>query len=421
MTSMAETYPIRTISADEFGALTQVPALAFGDSWPEEVLEHERKLLEFDRTIAALDGEQMVGSASIHSVTLTIPGGNAAAAGITFVSVLPTYRRRGILTSLMDWMLADAARRGEPLAILFATEASIYGRFGFGMASMHQRLKFGRGEGKLAAGTEVQGRGTPRLREVEPLAARGDLATVFDTVLPCQPGTLARDAQWWDHILADQPAMRPAGSSPLRCLIAEDDAGPRGYALYRTQLTWGEDQLAAGTLRIRELTATDPAATAALWADLLSRDLTADVVAQIRPMDDPVLAMLADPRRSRPAPADGLWLRLVDLPAALRLRRYCTATDLVLEVSDPFLATNAGRWRLRTGGPDAREPAACERTGDPADLRLSVQVLGAGFLGAPRIGQLAAAGHVAELTPGSLARLGTAMSWDRAPFSPMIF
>ncbi len=418
---MAKTYPIRSISADEFGALTQVPALAFGETWPPEGLEHERKLLEFDRTIAALDGEQMVGSASIHSFKLTVPGGNAAAAGVTFVSVLPTYRRRGILTSLMDWMLADAVRRGEPLAILFATEASIYGRFGFGMASMHQRLKFGRGEGKLAAGTEGRDRGAPRLRQAEPLVACADLATVFDAVLPHQPGTLARDAKWWDHILADPPSMRPAGFSALRCLIAEDDAGPRGYALYRTQLTWGDDQLAAGTLRIRELTATDPLATAALWADLLGRDLTAEVIAPLRPMDDPVLAMLSDPRRSRPAPADGLWLRLVDLPGALRLRRYSTLTDLVLEVSDPVLPTNAGRWRLRTGGLDACEPVTCERTGDPADLRLSVQALGAGFLGAPRVGQLAAAGHIAELTPGSLARLGTAMSWDRAPFSPMIF
>jgi predicted acetyltransferase len=418
---MAETYPIRTITADEFGDLSQVAALAFGQTWPDEGIEHERQLIEFDRTITALDGEQMVGSASAHSVRLTVPGGSAAAAGITFVSVLPTYRRRGILTSLMNWLLADAVRRSEPLAILFATEASIYGRFGFGMASLHQRLKFSRGEGKLAAGAEAQGRGTPRIREAEPVAARGDLATVFDEVLPRQPGTLARDAKWWDHILGDPLAMRPAGFSPLRCVIAEDDAGPRGYALYRTQLTWGEDQLAAGTLRIRELTAGDPAAIAALWTDLLNRDLTNEVIAQIRPIDDPVLAMLADPRRARPAPADGLWLRLVDLPAALCLRRYSAATDLVLEVGDEFLGNNAGRWRLRTGGPDAREPAACHRTGDPADLRLPVQALGAGFLGAPRVGQLAAAGHIAELTPGSLARLGTAMSWDRAPFSPMIF
>jgi predicted acetyltransferase len=418
---MAETYPIRTITADEFGDLTQVAALAFGQTWPDEGLEHERQLIEFDRTIAALDGEQMVGSASTHSVRLTVPGGSAAAAGITFVSVLPTYRRRGILTNLMNWLLADAVRRSEPLAILFATEASIYGRFGFGMASMHQRLKFGRGEGKLAAGAEAPGRGTPRVREAEPAAARDDLASVFDEVLPGQPGTLARDAKWWDHILGDPPALRPAGFSPLRCVIAEDDARPRGYALYRTQLTWGEDQLAAGTLRVRELTAADPAATAALWTDLLNRDLTNEVIAQIRPMDDPVLAMLADPRRARPAPADGLWLRLVDLPAALRTRRYSAVTDLVLEVSDHFLGNNAGRWRLRTGGPDASEAVACDRTGDPADLRLSVQALAAGFLGAPRVGQLAAAGHIAELTPGSLAQLGTAMSWDRAPFSPMIF
>jgi predicted acetyltransferase len=418
---MTGTYPIRTITPDEFDALCEVPAQAFLETWPHEALEREQQVIEYDRTIAAFDGSLMAGSASAYSFRLSVPGGTVPAAGVTMVAVLPTHRRRGILTGLMDWLLADAARRGEAVAILFATEASIYGRFGFGMASMHQTLRFNRGEGKLAPGAEARGMATTRLREAEPLAARADLASVFDAVLPHQPGTLARDAKWWDHILADPPAMRPSGLSPLRCLIAEDDAGPRGYALYRTRLSWGSDHLAAGSLRISELTATDPAATAALWTHLLSRDLTAEVTAHLRPIDDPVLAMLADPRRARPAPADGLWVRLVDLPAALSLRRYSAPADLVLEVSDKLLGANAGRWRLRTAGQGASEPAACDRTGDPADLRLSVQALGAGYLGAPRVGQLAAAGHIAELTPGSLACLGTAMSWDRAPFSPMIF
>lgn len=418
---MAETYPIRTIAPDEFGALAEIPAQAFLEAWPPEALEHEREVIEFDRTFAAFDGEQIAGCSSAYSFRLAVPGGNAAAAGITLVSVLPTYRRRGILTGLMGRMLTDAADRGEPLAILFASEAGIYGRFGFGMASMHQRLQFGRGEGKLAAGNAVQGRGTPLLRAVEPLQAQADLATVFDAVLAQQPGMLARDGKWWNHLLSDPPAVRSPGSSALRCVVAEDDAGPRGYVLFSTKLAWGQDHLAAGTLAIRELTAVDPAATAALWTDLLTRDLVGEFIAPMRPMDDPLLAMLADPRHARPAPADGLWVRLVDLPAALRIRRYAADADLVLEVSDPVLPDNAGRWRLRAEGPAASGPATCERTGDPADLRLPVQALGAGYLGRTSFTQLAAAGHVAELTSGAVARLGTAMSWDRAPHSPMMF
>jgi predicted acetyltransferase len=418
---MTETYPIRTINADEFADLAEVPARAFGQAIPPEAIEHESTIIEFDRTIAAFDGELMVGSGTARSFRLTVPGATVPAAGVTMISVLPTYRRRGILTGLMSRLLADAAGRGEPLAILFATEAGIYGRFGYGIASMHQWLRFGRGEGTLRAGPEAPGNGTWRVRATEPQAARADLAAVLEAVRPHQPGMLARDDRWWDYILADLPAARPGGASPLRCTIAEDDAGPRGYALYRTQLDWGEDHLAAGTVRINELLTADPGATAALWTDLLSRDLVSEIVAPMRPIDDPLLAMLADPRRARPAPADGLWLRLIDLPAALCQRSYSSAADLVLEVTDQMFGDNAGRWRLRTSGPDAGQPTTCERTDDAADLRLTVQALGAGYLGAPVLGQLAAAGHIAELTPGALARLRTAMSWDRLPFSPRIF
>jgi predicted acetyltransferase len=417
---MAETYPIRTIDADEFTALADVPAQAFLETWPPEVIENERKVIEFDRTIAAFDGETMTGSASTHSFQLTVPGGSAAAAGVTFVSVLPSYRRRGILTSLMHRMLADASAHGESLAILFASQAGIYGRFGFGLASLHQRVTLGPAAGKLVPGAEATGRGTTRVLAVEPHAAAAELASVFDAVLVEQPGMLARTGQWWEHILADLPAMR-RGQSPLRCILAEDDAGTRGYALYRTKSGWGDDHIPAGSVYIRELFALDAAATAALWTDLLTRDLVTEVVASMRPVDDPMLAMLADPRQARPSPTDGLWLRFVDLPAALRRRRYCAPADLVIEVSDPMLEWNSGRWRLQTDGSGATGAASCERTDDPADLRMPVQALGAAYLGAPCFAQLAAAGHIAELTPGTLARLGTAMSWDRAPFSPMVF
>jgi predicted acetyltransferase len=418
---MPETYPIRTISADEFVALTEVPAQAFLQTWPAEGIEHERTVIEYDRTISAFDDELMVGSGSAHSFQLTVPGGNAAAAGVTLISVLPAYRRRGILTGLMDCLLADAADRGEPVAILFSSQAAIYGRFGFGLATMHQRLQLDSGAGLLAAGGEAEAIQTPRLRDTEPRAAVAELAAVFDRALSNQPGVLARPAAWWDYLLADVPSMRPPGASPLRCTIAADDDGPRGYALYRTQPGRSQDYRPAGSVRIRELTATDPAATAALWTDLLSRDLVSEVIAPMQPVGDPMLAMLADPRQARPAPVDGLWLRLIDVPAALCQRRYSCAADLVLEVSDRVLGENSGRWRLRTAGPDTDETPTCERTGAPADVRVPVQALGAGYLGAPRFAQLAAAGHVAELTPGALARLSTAMSWDPAPFSPMMF
>jgi predicted acetyltransferase len=418
---MTATYPIRAITADEFDALCEVPAQAFLETWPPEALERERLVTEYDRTIAAFDGELMAGSAGAYTFQLTVPGGSTAAAGITFVSVLPSHRRRGILTGLMDHLMADAASRGEPVAILFASEAAIYGRFGFGIASMDLRLTIKRGEGQLTAGSTGTGLAAPRLREAALPAARDDLGRVFDTALPQQPGQFARDERWWSYILSDPATLRPSGMSALRCLLAEDDDGPRGYALYRTQPSWGPDHLAAGSLRVRELFATDPAATAALWTDLLSRDLVSEVNAPMRPVDDPLLAMLADPRRARPELSDGLWVRLIDLPAALCQRRYTADADIVIEVADPVMPANAGRWRLSASGQAATGKVTCERTGDPADLRLPVQALGAAYLGGGQLGQLAAAGHIAELTPGALPVLVAAMSWHRAPYSCMIF
>jgi predicted acetyltransferase len=208
--------------------------------------------------------------------------------------------------------------------------------------------------------------------------------------------------------------------SPLRCLLAEDATGPRGYALYRTKPAW-QDGVASGTLRVRELVAADPAATCSLWSDLLDRDLVSEVIAPIRPIDDPLLAMLADPRRAYPAVSDALWVRLTDLPAALCQRRYATRLDVVIDVIDPVLPDNAGRWRLHSGGPADGGRVACERSSSPADVLLTVQAVGAAYLGAASFGQLAAAGHVRELTPGAAGRLAAAMSFDPAPWTCQIF
>jgi predicted acetyltransferase len=230
---------------------------------------------------------------------------------------------------------------------------------------------------------------------------------------------IARNDAWWELLLSDAPTRRD-GMSALRCLLAEDASGVRGYALYRTKGAW-TDGLPDGNLRVRELTALDPAATAALWSDLLNRDLVTEVFALHRPIDDPLLAMLSDPRRALPLVSDALWVRLLDVPTALVQRTYACAVDVVLDVRDSFMPENEGRWRLTSSGPDGGGAASCERTTAPADLLMSVQALGAGYLGGASFGQLAAAGHVSELTPGALARLAAAMSFDPRPWCSMMF
>ena len=173
-----------------------------------------------------------------------------------------------------------------------------------------------------------------------------------------------------------------------------------------------------GQLDVRELVAADPAASAALWADLLSRDLVTTVRAAIRPVDDPLLFQLADPRRLRPVVTDGLWIRITDLPTALSLRRYACPVDVVLDVHDSILEENAGQWRLRVGESGS---AVCEPVDADPDLSLGITELGAAYLGGTRLGALAAAGRVTQHRTGALAHLSAAMSWDPAPWCPVIF
>jgi predicted acetyltransferase len=268
-----------------------------------------------------------------------------------------------------------------------------------------------------------------RLRITEPAVALAELAKVYDTLLPTQPGLFVRNETWWNHIVEDPDEGRP-GSSPLRCVLAEDDTGPRGYALYTGRGRWDEDTfLADSALDIRELVAADPAATSALWADLLGRDLVSEVTARLRPVDDPLLHLMADPRRARPRVSDGLWVRIIDVPGALTARRYAAPVDLVIEVTDEMCPWNAGRWRVRGSGPvlagagSTAGPgtAECERTSAAPDVVLPAASLGAAYLGGTSLGALARAGLATEERSGALGALSAALSWDPAPWCPTIF
>ncbi len=424
---MAEDYPIRPITGDEYASFRRVGAHAFAGGPPSPGRQANRqRLLEADRSLAAIDqslptGEQLVGTTSAYSLQMSIPGAVLPVAGVTAVSVLPSHRRRGVLRSLMRRQLADLAARGEePVAALWASETPIYPRYGYGRASDSAYFHFKGGEGALAENAPADP--ALRLRLAEPDQVAAELAKVYQAVQPGQPGFFARSADWWGRVLADDPEDRH-GFSPLRCLLAQDAEGVRGYAVYATQERWHDaSTLPDGLLVVREVLAADPAAGAALWHNLLSRDLVDTVTAELRGPADPLLYQLLDPRRARVSVADGLWVRIIDLPAALTRRAYSAPVDVVLEVTDELLPANAGRWRLRSGGgsvPDGT--ATCQRSDEPAQLGLDVREIGAAYLGGTRLGALAAAGLVTEFQPGAAARLSSAMSWDPAPWCPQIF
>jgi predicted acetyltransferase len=426
MTTGDDPFPIRPVSPEEFDGYATVGMHAFHGA-PKNDEERQRVLshLEFDRSLAAFDGTVPVGTAGAYSFQLTVPGFRSVpAAGVTWVAVLPSHRRRGVLSSMMRRQLADVRDRGEPLAVLWASESVIYPRFGYGRAMWHADFTLYRGEGALAA-TAPADAGL-RLRIAEPAAALPELAKVYDAVLPSRPGFMARNEAWWRRQVYDPPERRQ-GASPLHCVLAEDDGGPRGYALYSAVHRWdSETGLPDSSLTVREMVCADPAAAAALAADLLSRDLAAEFHLRDRPVDDPLLAQLADPRRSRPRLKDALWVRIIDVPGALGRRRYSGPVDAVIEVRDRLLPPNAGRWRLATasGAPDGAGLEASCVPADPgagADVTLDVTELGAAYLGGTKLGALADAGLVAEGRPGAVRQLSAAMSWDPAPWCPLDF
>lgn len=412
MTSPRTTWPVRTLGDDDWRAFLDVDANAFGVTAPPELEEASRETQEPGRDIGAYDGDVLVGIATAYSFELTVPGGTLPAAGVSWVGVLPTHRRRGVLSALMDFQLAslhDAGR--EPLAVLWASEPQIYGRYGYGLASRHWSLNVERSAAALGPDTPTD----PSLRlRLAPADDWKLTAGVYDAVTAARPGMFARDDRWWARAVRDLPSMRHGGSA-LRCVVAEDDHGVRGYARYSTKQSF-DDSFGRGKVDVREMLAVDPAASAALYRYLFDLDLMGSTSLWNVPVDDPLMHWLENTRRAKPESGDALYVRLVDLPAALARRSYSTDIDVVLEVDDPRCPWNAGRWRL-TGGTGG---ATCARTDDPADLSLGARELGAAYLGGTSLVELAAAGRVSG-SAEPLRATSRAFGTDPAPWCPVVF
>ncbi|GAA2914423.1 GNAT family N-acetyltransferase [Streptosporangium fragile] len=355
-----------------------------------------------------------MGVTSVCSFTMTVPGGPLPVAGVTAVAVLPSHRRRGILSSLMARQLSDLHERGEAVAALYASEAAIYGRFGYGRAA--DALTFRIPTASAAFAPHAPADPGLRLRVVKPAETRPLFEKIFESVLGSRPGLYARTPARWDTVLTDHEADQD-GAGPLRGVVAEDDDGPRGYALFRIRRSFTDHDVPDGELRLRELFALDPAGYALLWRHVLDRDLVSHVTAADRPSDDPVIHLLAEPRRLNALWRDDLWVRVVDVERALPARRYAAPVDVVIEVEDARCPWNARRWRLTADPSGAR----CAPTGDPADLTLPVSALGAAYLGGRRLTPLSAAGVVRESREGAVRELSTAMSWEPAPWGSRIF
>lgn len=409
-------YPIRPLTSDDLAAVVEVDSESFNSTIPVAAeVDRVRPLWEPERSIGAFDGSLLAGCAAGLSFRMAVPGGIEPVLGVTLVSVRQTYRRRGIQRSLMTRQLGDLHEAGqEPVAVLFASEAGIYRRYGYGAATASATFTLRAGESRFVPDAPAD----PglRLRSAPPDAAVPEMAKVFGAWLGTRPGAFARTEAAWSAIVAD-PESRRQGFGPLRCVLAGDSAGPRGYALFSTRDADDEDDLPDGRLIVRQLFATDPAAYAALWAHVLDRDLVRTVTAPMRPADDPLLRLLADPRRARTRVADGLWARLVDVDRALTARRYAAQADATIEVRDDVCPWNAGTWRLRA---DANG-AECVRTDAAPDVTLPVDALGAAYFGGTRLLSYGEAGLATEHRAGALRALSAAFGWEPSPWSPTMF
>jgi predicted acetyltransferase len=380
----------------------------FGADGVGEWVERFTRVMPVERMLAAWDGGEVVGGTGSLPIRLAVPGGSVACAGTTVVGVAPTHRRRGVLRSMMRAHLDDARERGEPIATLWSSEEGIYGHFGYGRAAFAGEVAIPHEYAAFAAPLEPAG----QLRLVGPDEAREAAPRLWEELARRRPGMILRSPAWWEHRTLADPPDRREGAGPKRFALLEQDGKPAGYAIYRHQFGF-EGGSSASKLVVVEAIAAEPDAMAAVWRFLLDVDWVATITASLVPPDHPLFFLLAQPRRMRYRMGDGLWIRLVDVGAALAGRTYPEDGELVLDVRDEVCPWNERRWRLAGG--------TAEPTDAAADLSLGVTALGAVYLGGVSVAALVQGGQVEERKPGAIERADRILRHGLHPWCPEIF
>jgi predicted acetyltransferase len=406
---------LRPATREDYPAFCRALYDVFAEDPSGPFLDEPSPVMELDRSLGLWDGDRVVATSGIYSLEMTVPGGTVPCAGVTWVTVAPTHRRQGVLTSIMRRQLTELhEQQREPVAALWAAEYPIYGHFGYATATWRGGLT-GRTD-RLAIRKDVElgkGRVTSATQDEYRAAAVG----LFDEIRREVPGTMARDDRWWDRTLRDEKDDRNGYTARRYVLHTEPDGEVTGYAAYRVKSSWSDDSEPDSTLSIEDVRAVTTPAYAALWSFLLSVDLVRHVRYPMAGDDDPVRHLLTDARALHSSPVDALWLRLVDVDRALEGRRYPAPIDLVLEVRDRFCPWNADRWHLR-GHPSG---ARCVRTDRDPDLVVDVEALAAVYLGGVSLATLLAAGRVEEVSPGAVTLAATAFGWPVSPWCPEEF
>lgn len=361
----------RTATESDWEAICHADGRAFGFAYTSEQMVEARAVHDISRFELAFDGNEIVAVVGAFSLRVTVPGGGQLPmGGLTWVSTAATHRRQGLLTKLMTRSLADVDRRGEPVAMLSASEGGIYERYGFGVATQMRATSIDRRFAQLRP--EFQP--TPGVvRFVDGDAARVHVAEVWSRYHRDRVGEVDRPEAL--HHLFFQIRSRPRDEFGPSIYIAHRD----GYAVYRIEEHWNDGR-PAHKMNVVELVAINGDAHAALWHTLLGVDLVGPITSRQVPVDDPLPYLLTNPRALETTTLlDGIWVNVRDVKACLSARRYSTTDRLIIEVEGT-------RWAI-DGGPTG---ATCSRVKTRPDLSVDHASLGAMLLGGVRASTLVA-------------------------------
>ena len=391
----------RPFTDEEIPAVVRTEETASGSHADERDVELHRRWFELGESVAAFDGPDPVGLTMSYPFDMTVPGGSVATACIGNVSVLPTHRRRGIMTEMMGRQLTNAYERGLCLSALGSAEAPIYGRFGYGIACEHIDWTIDRRAAAFRRDYQWDG----SIRLVTAKYARDTFPEIYCRAAAGRAGMVQPPNVQWDNWFYNAPDQQL--DRPSYFYVEYREHRPEGYAAYRVK---------NGTVTVRRLVSCTDAAYAALWKYCLDIDLTTTIQARVRPTDEPLLWMLHDPRKLKRKTYDETWLRLIDVPKALASRTYAQDDRIVLQVRDRFCPWNDATYELA----GSLNGAECKRTAKTPDLALSADDLAVPYLGGSPFTPLAHAGRVEERTPGALARADAMFSTQLKPWSPML-
>ena len=396
---------------------------AFGRRSQERFRELENGAIGVDRMFGAFVGTEVVGTAASFRLELTVPGlALAPTAGVTSVAVLPTHRRRGLMTSLMRHQLEDMRDRGEPLAALSASEGGIYRRFGYGVATYASRYEIDKQQARLYRPLEELAEGSVRV--VTPGQAEEIAPPLFDAARRLRAGEVGALPQWWESAFGE-PSLTELDPKTRFFAAYEEDGRVDGYVDYLVVADPADRH--RRHIQVEMLFSVSLAAYAALWNFLLGIDLTSHVSTHGRPVDEPLKYLLVDHRQMRTlSHDDDLWVRLVDVRAALAARSYPNAPGegLVLDVVDTVCRWNDGVYRLDVaddGSAVVEGPSERDTAGLRADLTMDVSSLGSAYLGGVRVSDLAKVRRIDEHVAGRARRADILFSGDGEPYCSLGF